>query len=149
MVSLRLLPASHVVGSILAPSRASSFSAEVAESGSGTLTTDRTTYRPGDHGTVTLRNPGPQAVRFCLCPRQLEQQLGDMWLVRERSPGPGEVCTAEPRLLQPGAAASTGCRFARALPPATYRWRFLSIGGLAGGPSGSGERLTNTFRVEA
>jgi hypothetical protein len=98
---------------------------------------------------VTLRNDGPRSLGFCLCPRQLEQQLGDMWLVRERSPGPGEVCTAELCVLQPGAAASTGFRLARALPPATYRWRFLSIGGLAGGSSGSGERLTNTFRVEA
>jgi hypothetical protein len=149
MASPRLLPASHVVGSILAPSWATPFSPEVAESGAGTLTTDRTTYRPGDHGKVTLRNDGPRALGFCLCPRQLEQQLGDMWLVRERSPGPGEVCTAELCVLQPGAAASTGFRLARALPPATYRWRFLSIGGLAGGPSGSGARLTNTFRVEA
>jgi hypothetical protein len=107
------------------------------------------TYRPGDHGKVTLRNDGPRALGFCLCPRQLEQQLGDMWIVRERSPGPGEVCTAELCLLQPGGTASTGFRLPRALPAATYRWRFLDVGDVAGAPPGRGEHLTNTFQVEA
>jgi hypothetical protein len=84
-----------------------------------------------------------------LCRRQLEQQVGDAWLVRERSPGPGEVCRTEPRVLEPGATVRTGFRLPRALPEGTYRWRFFGIGDLAGVPPWAGERLTNIFGVEA
>lgn len=104
-------------------------------------------YRPGDQGIATLRNPRSPALRYNLCLRQLEQQLGDRWVVRERSPGPGEVCTAALRLVEPGETVSTGFRLSRGLTAGTYRWRFG--GDLADGGAGGEEHLTNSFQVQA
>jgi hypothetical protein len=148
MALRRPLPASPILGSILTVSLSSPFKSEVVQPGPGALNTGRARYRPGDQGTVTLRNHASWALGFNLCPRQLEQQLGDRWIVRERSPGPGEVCTAERRLLEPGETVGTTFRLPRGLAAGTYRWRFFGVEVLAGARPGRGEHLTNSFRVE-
>ena len=109
------------------------------------MATDRTTYQPGTQGIVTLRNQGSSPLRFNLYPRQLEQQLGDSWFVRDRLPGPGELSTAEAGLLEPEGVRRTAFRLPRGLTLGTYRWRFFAIGELTGA---RGERVTNSFRVE-
>jgi hypothetical protein len=138
----RRLSVAEILGSVLSSgSRAAPvFAAAVLR-----FTTDRPAYRAGEQGAVIVRNDGSHIVRLNLCPRQLEQQLGDAWLVRERSPGPGEICTTVSIVLPPGATSGTGFRLPRGLGPGTYRWRFFGIGA----PPENAEGLTNIFGVEA
>jgi hypothetical protein len=110
------------------------------------LTTDRLTYRAGEQGAVIARNESSRIVRLNLGSRQLEQELGDAWLVRDRSPGPGEISTASPVMLPPGATTGASFRLPRGLVPGIYRWRFFAIGEQQ---QGNGERLTNSFGIEA
>jgi hypothetical protein len=141
------LSASQILGYVL--TRGPSPLTERTELAAVALATDRLVYRAREQGAVTVRNESSRMLLLNLCGRQLEQRLGDAWLVRERSPGPGEVCTTEPRVLEPGATVRTRFRLPGALPEGTYRWRFFGIGDLAGVPPGAGERLTNSFGVEA
>ena len=113
------------------------------------LTTDRLTYRAGEQGAVIARNESSRIVRLSLGSRQLEQELGDAWLVRERSPGPGEICTASAMMLPPGATTGASFRLPRGLRPGVYRWRFFGIGEQRGAQRGNSERLTNSFGIEA
>jgi uncharacterized protein YfaS (alpha-2-macroglobulin family) len=140
------LSASQILTSVL--TRSSGPLSGRTELAAVALATDRLVYRPGEQGTVTVRNESSRMLLVNLCGRQLEQQLGDAWFVRERSPGPGEVCRTEPRVVDPGGTARTTFRLPRALPEGVYRWRFFGVGDLSGVPRGSSERLTNSFGVE-
>ena len=141
------LSASQILGSVLTH-RSNSASA-VAVSAAVRFATDRHAYRAGEQGAVTVRNASSQIVRLNLCPRQLEQQLGDAWVVRDRSPGPGEICATASVLLPSGATSGASFRLPRGLAPGMYRWRFLGLVAQGGVPLGAGERLTNSFGIEA
>jgi hypothetical protein len=138
------LSVSEILGSILSPWP--SPPTPVAGTAAMRLTTDRSVYRAGEQGAVIVRNESSCMVRLSLCSRQLEQELGDAWLVRDRSPGPGEISTAPPVLLPPGATTGASFRLPRGLGPGIYRWRFLGTGEQQ---RGNGERLTNSFGIEA
>ena len=122
---------------------------ELVGPGPAALTTDRAAYRPGDQGTMTLRNRGSEELRFDLCPRQLERLCGGRWIVTERLPYPGEGFATELCRLAPGATADASFRLARGLACGTYRWRFFGVGDRVGAPAPDGGRLTNRFQVEA
>ena len=90
-----------------------------------TLRTDSQTYAPGGRPKITLVNGSDSEVGYNLCFAflELERLDGGTWKKVSKSLGPGGNvdCTAELRLLAPGAMATGQPYLPSDLEPGTYR----------------------------
>jgi hypothetical protein len=89
------------------------------------LRTNAQRYAPSDQPQVTLENHSQDQVGYNICFAflKLERREAGTWQAFSANLGPGGnvVCTAELRLLQPGANASGRVYLPADLPSGTYR----------------------------
>ncbi len=83
-----------------------------------TLTTDRTSYQPGEAVTLTLSNRGTTQYYFNPCPRRLERESGN---ARELVDEGQRMCTMEAWLLDPNGTRTASTELPTSLEPGRYR----------------------------